>query len=214
MYKVFINTVPVILTTQQFEGLPNQSKDKLQVTYHTSKELMDIIRYIEENTFLKTAYIYGENITQLRRDFWANYRLLDAAGGLVFNDRQEVLLIYRSSRWDLPKGKVEKGETLPDTALREVGEETGLGSLTIEAPIFIGDAQQDHTCHTYYERGSRVFKRTYWFKMFCGQPDSARPQIEEGITEVRWVPVNALRSGGYLDNTFGNIREILIASGA
>ena len=211
MYKVYINAVPVILTTQQFEGLPNQSKDILQVTYRNKYELMDIIRYIEENMQLHVAYILGDNLEKLKNDFWSNYFIINAAGGIVFNANNEVLLIHRNNRWDLPKGKVEKGETFPEAAVREVMEETGLSGLSIVEPVFWGAFGQDCTCHTYYDKGTRIFKRTFWFKMFCDNSDNVSPQIEEGITEVKWVLVSDLYNKGYLDKTFGNVKELLIS---
>jgi 8-oxo-dGTP pyrophosphatase MutT (NUDIX family) len=52
--------------------------------------------------------------------------IIKAGGGIVVNEQNEVLLIYRRGKWDLPKGKLDDGETIEECALREVKEETGL----------------------------------------------------------------------------------------
>lgn len=211
MYKIYVNGVPVVLTVSGFEGMPNQHKDVLEVNCRSRGELLEVVRYVGENPLLRLVYILGDDIVALRDDFYSNYSLLDAAGGVVFSGDGRVLLIKRKGRWDLPKGKVEFGETFAVAALREVEEETGIGSLSILGPIVLFDTGQDHTCHTYYEKGVRVLKRTFWFKMYCGAPEYFRPQLEEGITEVCWVGVGELESGGYFGNMFGNVRDLLLS---
>jgi 8-oxo-dGTP pyrophosphatase MutT (NUDIX family) len=54
-----------------------------------------------------------------------------AAGGLVFNENKELLMIYRRSKWDLPKGKLDEGETIEECAIREVEEETGVQQIIL-----------------------------------------------------------------------------------
>ena len=89
--------------------------------------------------------------------FAAAFRLVEAAGGAVVNDRGERLMIYRNGRWDLPKGHWERGETIEACALREVREETGVAASI-----------RRHLCdtlHCYQLRGEWEMKRTHWFEM-------------------------------------------------
>src|SRR5664279_3017377 len=86
--------------------------------------------------------ILHEDFQKLKKDFFKHFKLVKAAGGLVKNKEGEVLLILRRGKWDLPKGKLDDGETLPECALREVTEETGLTKIDIVDEI-------STTYHTY-----------------------------------------------------------------
>jgi 8-oxo-dGTP pyrophosphatase MutT (NUDIX family) len=122
-----------------------------------------------------------------------------AAGGLVQNGEGEYLMIFRNGRWDLPKGKQEEGEALPQTALREVAEECGVRDLVLGR--FIAS-----TRHSYWEELSKqlVFKQTHWYYMFVSGRPELCPQVEEGVEECRWcTPETADR---YLDDSYPSIR--------
>ena len=96
---------------------------------------------------------------KLVADFQSNYKILEAAGGLVYNAEGKILLIFRRDFWDLPKGKIDPGESKAAAAVREVEEETGLKDITL------GDLITE-TYHTYRtKKGNRILKRTYWFRM-------------------------------------------------
>ena len=124
-----------------------------------------------------------------------------AAGGLVFNDLHQLLMIYRHEKWDLPKGHLEKNETLEQCALREVREETGLKNLTISR--FVGIT--NHTCFDSYLRADAI-KETHWFAMHTPGGNTF-PQLKEGIEWTRWVARTDLDQ--YLRNTYNNIRVII-----
>ena len=126
-----------------------------------------------------------------------------AAGGLVFNEEMELLLICRRSKWDLPKGHLEEGETFERCALREVAEETGLKTLTLVRPLGI-------TEHEYYDNilKDNAIKEVHWFEMTAEKKDTLHPQLEESIEWIRWVPLSSLSN--YLHNTYENIRQIFI----
>lgn len=110
---------------------------------------------------------------------------IEAAGGVVYRltesaDIPEVLLIYRNKIWDLPKGKLELGESIPMCAAREVSEETGT-----EIPVIISDLGT--TYHKYEQKGALFGKTTYWYSMVFPGTQSLLPQKEEGIEKVEWV---------------------------
>lgn len=126
--------------------------------------------------------------------------VIEAAGGLVKNERKEYLFIYRNDKWDLPKGKIEKGEKVKEAAVREVEEECGITVKKLGKRIC-------KTYHAYIYRGEVVLKKTYWFKMKCEGQEKLKPQKEEGITDARWfVPekMNVITK-----NTFPSILEVM-----
>lgn len=129
-------------------------------------------------------------------------RIIQAGGGLVLNEQNELLFIFRRGSWDLPKGKVDSGETIEACALREVEEETGVGNLTLVD--FLGITQ-----HQYFDPylQEEVIKESHWYIMTVKGVPTLIPQTEEDITDIKWVPlaeVNAL-----ITNSFTSIKEII-----
>ncbi len=127
-----------------------------------------------------------------------------AAGGVVVKNthRQssKVLLIKRRGFWDLPKGKIDQGESNGQAAIREVEEETGLKQISILNFLC-------ETYHEYVERNQKIGKTTYWFSIACKNPESELiPQTEEEITEVRWVDLDEAISLVH----FENLKQVLI----
>ncbi|MBS1627284.1 MAG: NUDIX domain-containing protein [Bacteroidetes bacterium] len=125
-----------------------------------------------------------------------------AAGGLVYNERNELLMIYRRGKWDLPKGKLDADETIEMCAVREVKEETGL--LQIELLKFIGK-----TYHSYYDiwLNEDVQKESWWYEMKVNSNEKIIPQKEEGIETVEWVNERDLPNK--LNNSYPSIIEII-----
>jgi len=107
--------------------------------------------------------------------------LVTAAGGIVHNDKDEILAIYRRENWDFPKGKLEEGEKKKDCAIREVKEECGLKNVTIVKKL-------GTTYHTYGSRSSRKLKESIWYVMHSNDKKLV-PQTEEDIQEVRWFKI-------------------------
>ncbi len=126
--------------------------------------------------------------------------LIEAAGGLVENENNEYLFIYRNDKWDLPKGKIEKKERVKEAAVREVEEECGIKVDKLEKKIC-------NTYHTYIYKGEVVIKKTYWFNMRCKGQSKLVPQKEEGITDARWFKADDI--GLILPNTFPSILDVL-----
>lgn len=125
--------------------------------------------------------------------FCAGHQLVIAAGGSVEDERGRLLVIHRRGHWDLPKGKLDEGETSALAAVREVQEECGLRSLRIlgELPC---------TWHTYTEKGREKLKRTDWFRMQASSAEPLLAQHEEDIDEARWATreeLPAIIAGSY-----------------
>lgn len=105
-----------------------------------------------------------------------------AAGGLVENELGEFLFIFRRNNWDLPKGKLDDGETIETCATREVKEETGLQNVAITSFLC-------KTYHEYFDKwiGETVIKETWWYKMQSNSNEILVPQTEEDIEQIIWV---------------------------
>jgi mutator protein MutT len=125
---------------------------------------------------------------------------IQAAGGIVENEKGEILFIFRRGKWDLPKGKLDDGETIEECAVREVEEETGIKN--IEAGELI-----DTTIHHYTENGIEIEKETFWYAMKVTGEQALVPQLEEDITELKWVGEHELQP--FLQNTYKNIVSIV-----
>lgn len=127
-----------------------------------------------------------------------------AAGGIVMNPKQEILWIFRRGFWDLPKGKLDPGETIPQCALREVEEETGINDIQLNELITI-------TYHEYFDKylNTQVTKETHWYKMSIQDLQNGIPQTEEDIEKMEWFPINVLEIP--MQHTYENIKLVIAA---
>lgn len=127
-----------------------------------------------------------------------------AAGGIVMNPKQEILWIFRRGFWDLPKGKLDPGETIPQCALREVQEETGLTQIHLNELITI-------TYHDYFDNylNTQVTKETHWYKMSIQDLQNGIPQTEEDIKKMEWFSLDALEIP--MQHTYENIKLVIAA---
>lgn len=130
--------------------------------------------------------------------FVQNYTLIHAAGGLVSNENDEILMIFRLGCWDFPKGKVEEGEDWPTAAVREVEEETGLRNILLKEAFV-------NTYHTYILKDTPILKITHWYSMQA-HSQSLVPQTEEDIAQAVWVPVAEVSSR--LKESYLSLREL------
>ena len=182
--------------------LPNEAST-LCLFDPDSKTLKDLPKFIKTHPNLTAVNISSNNLDQLWMRFCMNYFEVVSAGGLVINKNDKVLWINRNKHWDLPKGKVEPGESLEDAAVREVTEETGIKKLTITGDLVT-------TYHTYEIDGIAHLKTTFWFTMtHNGEDTKGTPQAIEGITEVKWM--NTTVPEKIWDSTYGSIRIVVNA---
>src|SRR5690606_6208216 len=190
MYKVFVNDVPIILSTQKDYG-ENYTSFPIKTV-----KFKRIIRKINAGQLLYVN-LYHKKEEKLLYHLFKKLKVVTAAGGMVFNDKKEILFIYRNKRWDLPKGKVEKGESLKEAALREVIEETGIQELEIR------DFLQE-TFHVFQRKKKYKLKVTHWFEMFSVYSGQFTPEKSEGIKKVKWK--NFEKSKKALTKSYSNIK--------
>ena len=202
MYKIYINDTPLILANLKSIKAVPKSDEQTMVARYTgmAKSLLNYIDMLEKSKRFNTVYLLSENYAQLVADFEKHFKLIEAAGGVVYNTQARILAIFRRGSWDLPKGKIDPGETPPIAAVREVQEETGIQQ--IELGKLIGS-----TYHTYrLKSGKRVLKRTYWYKMQTNDMD-LKPQTEEDIEQALWIGPKAFLNGNY--PMYNSIREVV-----
>ena len=149
---------------------------------------------------LHAGVIWHPDIEKLKQTFFKNFKVIEAAGGIVQNELKEILFIYRLGKWDLPKGKIEPGEKEEVCALREVTEETGVTNLHLKKKI-------GETYHVYDEFGKHFLKISHWYYMTSSSKQELKPQTEEDITEIKWVKTLDIKEP--IKNTYPSIKNIL-----
>jgi ADP-ribose pyrophosphatase YjhB (NUDIX family) len=190
MYKVFIDNKAVI-----FKINPN-----FKHNYLSKKEIWKNINWL-----------LGSNmdgiIVEIKNDnkFWKvfkDYKYIEAAGGLVEKD-DNFLFIKRNGKWDIPKGKIEKNESVKKATVREIEEECGLIKPKIKQHLI-------NTWHTYEMNGKLYLKKTYWYWLNEGKKQSKlTPQGEEGITKVKYLPISKFKK--VKKNTYQSIIDVIDA---
>ncbi|OBX22752.1 NUDIX hydrolase [Gelidibacter algens] len=193
MYKVFVNDKPIILTTKVKKE--KHFKNYLLSTVNIGKVIKEL-----NTTNLESVHLIGKNEDKLLKSFLKKLPNVVAGGGKVFNDKGEVLFIYRNDKWDLPKGKIEGKENIEETAVREVEEETKVNGLKIVAPL-------ETTYHIFKRNGRHQLKITYWFEMTSAYKGELEPQQDEGITEVKWLNPKQIKEA--MQNSYANIRILV-----
>ena len=191
MYKVFVNDKPIILT----DSLPKENK--YHVYLFKNLIVSEILKKLTSNS-VNGVLIFCDNLERSKELFFKNFKIISAAGGLVLNPKKELLFIYRNNSWDLPKGCIEKGESIETAAIREVEEECGIFNLKLIKPLT--------TTYHIYNRNGITLKETHWFLMTSDYNKELVPQIEEGITEVIFKNKKAVNEA--LKNSYANIKLV------
>ncbi|TAI46745.1 NUDIX hydrolase [Flagellimonas allohymeniacidonis] len=192
MYKVFVNESPLVLTNER----PEKANGNLFSM--ESDSILKAITALAKGK-LKTAYIYHPDETKILEVFKHKIPVVVAGGGFVTNPKGKVLFIYRNNKWDLPKGKVDKGESIEKAAIREVEEETGVKGLTIDRFLRT-------TYHIFRRNGEYILKVVHWFAMTTDYDGELQGQIDEGIQKVKWKGRKKTKKA--LENSYFNIKVL------
>lgn len=190
MYKVFVNDKPLFLTNEIVK------ETDFQLFLLESVDIHQLIVKMFQNKIQK-AYLYHPDEKEIMKMLKEKIPVNKAGGGLVYNKKREVLFIFRNGKWDLPKGGIEKGEEIEETAIREVEEETGVTGLKITKKL-------QKTYHVFIRNGKYKLKIVHWFEMetdFLGTP---LPQEDEGIEKVAWLKPEEIQDA--LQNSYENIK--------
>lgn len=197
-YKIYFNEGALIITDSPnaLKGIPNLyyiGDDDL----HTS---FKILTSSESSGKAMTFGLIAYDPNETFKDFADNYTLIQAAGGLVFNKENQLLTIKRNGLWDLPKGKIEKHEDQRAAALREVMEETGINMINISDKI-------GESYHAYFEDDVLLLKETHWYTMNSSGKANLKPQVEEGISEVKFEHLDWFKSPEF--QSYNSVRDIV-----
>jgi ADP-ribose pyrophosphatase YjhB (NUDIX family) len=193
MYTIFVGDKPIYLTTKV------DKETDFKVYLLKSVDLAKVIRTLNR-TDLKAVYLVGKKEEKLLKIFLKKLPNVIAGGGKVYNEEGKILFIYRNNKWDLPKGKVEGKETIEETAIREVEEETKVENLKITKPL-------PTTYHIFKRRGRYRIKITYWFEMSTNYEGKLKPQKKEGITKTKWLGKKKVKKA--LENSYANIKLLV-----
>jgi len=177
MKTIFVNDIPIHfkelnnlkLKKEDFDThvdgssgiVPKKLYSRVLIFDSTIKTIVDLLKKMTKHKFKK---IYSITITlkgykKVVKDLKKMFKIIKAGGGVVQNSNKEILFIYRMKKWDLPKGKLDKGETIKECAKREVEEET---KVKVECGSKIIS-----TWHTYTRNKKFILKKTTWFNMKC-----------------------------------------------
>lgn len=201
MYKIYINEKPILLLSKE-EG-QNFDRSDLKNLYNDYTNPRFLMTYIDNfekgNSPYDSILVVAEDLKQLRSDFFNLFQLEEAAGGLVKNDDGEYLAIFRRGYWDLPKGKLDSGESFEQAALREVEEETGVRALELGGFL-------QSTYHSFRKKsGKRILKHTKWYAMEAPN-QGLSPQTEEDIEQADWLSPADFKSKRPI---YANILDVL-----
>jgi len=188
-YRVYIFDKAITITD-------NLNESNQYVYAYSTVDLDDIIFKLQAN-LLPEVYLYHPNIKEAWQNFKTHFDVIEAAGGIVENDENKFLFIYRNGIWDLPKGKMETGEKPEETAIREVKEECGIKNIEIDRFLL-------NTYHLFTENKKKRLKITHWYKMKELEKSALSPQTEEGIERVEWLNINDEQLP--LENSYENIK--------
>jgi 8-oxo-dGTP pyrophosphatase MutT (NUDIX family) len=185
------------------QAIPNKYKDAVLYTLPDQATIESTLQALETGK-LPAAIFINPDTDAMLETVKGYFNILVAAGGLITNPEEEILLMFRRGKWDLPKGKQDEGENLEACALREVEEETGLHSISLEHKI-------TETLHFYTYKEKKILKHTYWYKMKFTGTELTIPQIEEDIMDIQWVKPEHLSK--YLKFSYQNITDVFEKDG-
>jgi 8-oxo-dGTP pyrophosphatase MutT (NUDIX family) len=199
--KIYFNDKPLFLcsaidkTTEPFI----HHDDAVFIDEFNAHTIKTIVHEMQQPNVHAGVFLHPD-LTELKKALFKKFIVIQAAGGLITNDNDHILMIFRRSKWDLPKGKLDKGETLEDCAVREVKEETGLKNVVLISPLTI-------TWHTYHEGSKFILKESHWYRMKAGGDQELVPQTEEDIHEIKWVKKADLEV--YRKNSYPSVADVL-----
>lgn len=211
MYKLFVNGTPVFIAHKQGGGALDVAvpdEEHVLITDNTrTKALAEMVATLNTASSYKSVYLLSRSPKQVLTRIKKHYKTINAAGGIVLDRNERLLMIFRRGKWDLPKGKLDGNESKRRAAIREVKEETGAKKLRILQQVKLYPSKQPCTFHTYKEGAENVLKATYWYLMRCNSDDPLEPQASEDITLAEWVPLDDVNER--LENSYPLLREVM-----
>lgn len=199
--EIYINNKPLILTNaaEKFISKNNHAAGFLLLSGAFTRNFRLAKKHLESLSS-SGALIHDISPDALEEMLSDQITEIRAAGGLVQNNQGELLLIFRRGHWDLPKGKIDDGESEVECALREVKEETGLNDLSAGEKL-------KTTYHVYEHQNTVILKTTEWYKMQSSQVEKLVPQLDEDILIARWV--GRSEASALVKNSYSIVRNLV-----
>ncbi|MCF0062403.1 NUDIX hydrolase [Dyadobacter chenwenxiniae] len=169
----------------------------LNTTAASAMQLIELLEKALPTDMLSVTMATREK-SELEEKIKGSYKVIKAAGGVVVKDGK-WLFMFRRKKWDLPKGKLDKGENSRTAAIREIEEETGVKAMVKEKICT--------TWHTYSLNNNRILKRTKWYLFDCIDDANMQPQAEEQIEKLGWYTQSEAKS--ILINSYSSIRYVI-----
>lgn len=197
--KIYFNNKFIEFASSQSQSSLNQTiKIYDKENKQTLKNIID--DFLDQNNFY-SVQIFNYSFDEVSDFFKECFSYIEAAGGFIERDK-EYLFIHRLGKWDLPKGKLEKKETIENAAIRECEEECAVKNLKIVK-------QLASTFHIYPYKTGYALKQTYWFYMQTNYAKKLKPQTEENIDEVKWFSENEVKQIAFND-TYLTIKDVIL----
>lgn len=196
MYKVFIDQKPVVFIEKE-----ELSTEKLVGKAKNVSSIDDLKPLLSKASIESPVFLTSKNPKKAFKTFFNDFKKIDAAGGIV-QRKQKFLVIKRKGLWDIPKGRIDKGEDAETACVREIMEECG-----IEQPSIVHSLCETYHCMKW--NGQPALKRTYWYMLTYDGSKDTTPETKEDITEAKWMSREK-----FLDirkKTFGSINVVLDA---
>lgn len=196
-YKVFINNGLIIFKQKGDDLDEDLSWSDFQTI--SQEEIPKIVDRIYSGQYSDHLLIESDDLEKLFQVFANHFDIIEAAGGIVQNEKSDFLMIHRFEKWDFPKGHLEKGEQVYQGAMREVMEETGIKSVSISQ-------KTPCTYHIYTFNSEWIIKKTHWYLMNTTYSGQLVPQQEEGILAAVWVPHYTM--GEYMQQSYPALQDL------
>jgi hypothetical protein len=198
MYEVFIGDFPLVFARDIYSLSKTGHEEFDELDKLPGPKLM--ARFLDTKVLRPQVYLFPDPEASYKK-FLRQFQVIEAAGGLVRSQANRYLMIHRKGRWDLPKGKIDKGETRQQAAIREVLEETGIGPADIVAPM-------PPTFHMYILKNKPVVKITWWYAMQVVEEKEPVPEEKEMIDGAIWLETDQM--GQKLIGSYGAIKQLVV----
>ncbi len=199
--RIYFNDKPLFLCDAIDRSLEPylHHDDAVFIDEFSTHAINTMLHEMNQPKVLAGIYLH-KDLEELKKALWKKFTIVKAAGGLVLNNENELLMIFRRGHWDLPKGKLDPGETLAECAIREVQEETGLVTIELKNELLT-------TYHTYHENGKFILKESYWYQMKAMGAQPLTAQTSEDIQQVIWA--NESKINECLKNAFPSVVDVV-----
>ena len=198
--KIYSDEAVIVIQDVKDAKITNKEYDGFDVINQPNSTSLNALFPLFHNKLTVNYLLQVKDVAEVFKKIADSFNTIEAAGGIVQNAKKEVLFIHRLGKWDLPKGKIEKGENAQLAAEREITEETGVENLSLSEVIC-------KTYHIYFAFEKWHLKTTHWFHFTTSGKHKLSAQIEENITEVEWIPTINIKKP--MLNTYQNIKDVI-----